>query len=302
MQVGTISAILELIVLSVPSGIYLAVRARRGHRREARALVGLAWPTSSGWVLAVGVFVIATALGYAASRGIAAIHPALLHPGATNPRAAHTGGGTAGLSVTTATPAGAGGYGAIIGSTLAEEMLFRGFLAGLLIARLGFARGNTVQAILFLAPHALLLIVSVAFWPLLPAQLVAGWLLGWLRLPQRVHRPRLDRPRRREHPRPHAPGPLTTCRNGSSTGTPVAPGQRRRARGSHPCLPHPPRGVLSRWRRGAQPDGPGGRVGGLLHGGAGPRALVRVGKAIMSRICGPVRGPVAGSSPRSWPT
>lgn len=62
-----------------------------------------------------------------------------------------------------------------------EEMLFRGFLAGLLIRRLGFAGGNAVQAILFLAPHALLLVVSVAFWPLLPAQLIAGWLPGWLR-------------------------------------------------------------------------------------------------------------------------
>jgi len=179
--VGIISAILELIVLSVPSGIYLAVRARAGRGRDARAVMGLRWPAPSGWVLAAAVFVIATGLGYAASRGIATMHPTLLHPGATNPRAGHAGGGTAGLSVTTAAPDGVGGYGAIVASTLAEEMLFRGFLAGLLIARLGFARGNTVQAILFLAPHALLLIISDAFWPLLPAQLIAGWLLGWLR-------------------------------------------------------------------------------------------------------------------------
>lgn len=181
MQVGIISAVLEFIVLSLPSGIYLAVQARPGRGSEARTLVALCWPAANGWILAVGVFVTATGLGYAASRGIAAIHPALLHPGAANPRAVHAGGGTTGLSVATATPTGVGGYGAIVLSTLAEEMLFRGFLAGLLIARLGFAWGNAVQAILFLAPHALLLIVSVAFWPLLPAQLIAGWLLGWLR-------------------------------------------------------------------------------------------------------------------------
>jgi len=120
--------------------------------------------------------VVSTGLGYAASRGVALLHPALLQHGAADP-----GGGTAGLSLTTATPVGAGGYGTIVLTTLAEEMLFRGFLAGLLIRRLGFAGGNAVQAILFLAPHALLLVVSVAFWPLLPAQLIAGWLLGWLR-------------------------------------------------------------------------------------------------------------------------
>lgn len=140
-------------MLSVPSGIYLAVRARPGRGRETRALVGLRWPTSNGWVLAAGVFVIATGLGYAASRGIAALHPALLHPGAATPRTVRAGGGTNGLSVTTATPIGVDGYGAIVLSTLAEEMLFRGFLAGLLIARLGFALGNLVQAILFLAPR-----------------------------------------------------------------------------------------------------------------------------------------------------
>jgi len=147
--------------------------------------VGLCWPTATGWILAVGVFVVATGLGYAASRGIAVIHPAPPHagdsnPGVSDPRGGHTGGG-AGLSVATGSPAGAGGYAAIVLTTLAEEMLFRGFLAGLLIRRLGFARGNTVQAVLFLAPHALLLVIGVAFWPLLPAQLIAGWLLGWLR-------------------------------------------------------------------------------------------------------------------------
>lgn len=183
---GIISAVLELIVLSVPSGIYLAMHARRGHMRQARGLLGLCRPISRGWALAVGVLVITTAAGYAASRGIAAIDPALLHPGAATPgpvtsHAGHTGRGSDGLSVTIAAPAGVDGYAAIVVTTLAEEMLFRGFLAGLLIRALGFARGNAVQAVLFLAPHALLLVVNVAFWPLLPAQLLAGWLLGWLR-------------------------------------------------------------------------------------------------------------------------
>jgi len=46
---------------------------------------------------------------------------------------------------------------------------------------LGFAVGNTIQALLFLAPHLLPLPVSVILWPILPLQLAAGFALGWLR-------------------------------------------------------------------------------------------------------------------------
>jgi len=64
---------------------------------------------------------------------------------------------------------------------LGEEILFRGFLGGWLVRRLGFAIGNTVQALVFLLPHLLLLLVSLNFWPIIAVQMVAGWLLGWLR-------------------------------------------------------------------------------------------------------------------------
>ncbi|NLE76526.1 MAG: CPBP family intramembrane metalloprotease [Chloroflexi bacterium] len=64
---------------------------------------------------------------------------------------------------------------------LGEEALFRGLLGGWLVRRLGFAVGNTVQTLVFLLPHLLLLLVSVGLWPLLAAQFLAGWLCGWLR-------------------------------------------------------------------------------------------------------------------------
>ncbi len=64
---------------------------------------------------------------------------------------------------------------------LAEEMFFRGFVAGLLFRRFGFRTGNIIQALIFLSPHLLLLLVSLRLWPLLPLQLIAGWVLGWLR-------------------------------------------------------------------------------------------------------------------------
>ena len=64
---------------------------------------------------------------------------------------------------------------------LGEEIFFRGFLGGWLVRRLGFAIGNTVQALVFLLPHLLLLLVSLNLWPIIAVQMVAGWLLGWLR-------------------------------------------------------------------------------------------------------------------------
>jgi membrane protease YdiL (CAAX protease family) len=64
---------------------------------------------------------------------------------------------------------------------LGEEIFFRGLLGGWLVRRWGFAVGNTVQALIFLLPHLLLLWVSLGLWPIILVQMLAGWLLGWLR-------------------------------------------------------------------------------------------------------------------------
>lgn len=168
------SAIAELVALSIPSGLYLAVRGWRGEARAARRTMGLIPGTSAGYALAIAVFAITLVLGYLSLRAIAALAQGHhLHPGRIT-----TGRG---LAVTVGSPAGPTGAASTVLTTAAEEVLFRGFLAGLLIERLGFATGNTVQAVLFLAPHALVLVVAPALWPILPTQLVAGWLLGWLR-------------------------------------------------------------------------------------------------------------------------
>ena len=66
-------------------------------------------------------------------------------------------------------------------TALGEEIFFRGFLGGLLFRRFGFAVGNAMQALLFLLPHLLLLLVSLTLWRLVVVQLLSGWLLGWLR-------------------------------------------------------------------------------------------------------------------------
>ena len=64
---------------------------------------------------------------------------------------------------------------------LGEEIFFRGLLGGWLNRRFAFVIGNTVQALIFLLPHLFLLLVSLDLWPILIAQLASGWLLGWLR-------------------------------------------------------------------------------------------------------------------------
>lgn len=169
-----ISAIAELIALGIPSGIYVAVRGRRGEGRAARRTMGLTRGTTGGYALAIAVFAIALVLSYLSVRGIAALaHGHDLPAGRTG-----TGGG---LTVTAGPRPGPAGDVSTVLTTAAEEVFFRGFLAGLLIERLGFATGNTIQALLFLAPHALLLAVAPVLWPVLPTQLLAGWLLGWLR-------------------------------------------------------------------------------------------------------------------------
>jgi membrane protease YdiL (CAAX protease family) len=50
-----------------------------------------------------------------------------------------------------------------------------------LVRRFGFAVGNILQAFIFILPHLFLLLVSLSLWPIVLVQLLAGWLLRWLR-------------------------------------------------------------------------------------------------------------------------
>ena len=159
------SAVFELILFSLPSLLYARrLRRRSGASRlEARKIVGLQPGRRTDYLLAV----VITPLGIALALLLLNLIPTqVLHGGSKNIAGA---------------PDTAGGYAAIIVLALAEEMLFRGFLAGLLFRRFGFTTGNAIQAAVFLAPHMLLLLVNTSLWPILPLQLTAGWVLGWLR-------------------------------------------------------------------------------------------------------------------------
>lgn len=159
-------SILELIIFTLPSACYLRVLRRRGcPPGQARAAVGWRAGDLPAYGLAVAVAVVLLPVTYLALRAIP--HGAFV-------TSDH-------LHVTYGRASNAAGYLAIALLAVAEEILFRGFVAGILFRRFGFAAGNAIQALIFLAPHLLLLLVSTALWPLLPVQLLAGWLLGALR-------------------------------------------------------------------------------------------------------------------------
>jgi uncharacterized protein len=159
---------LQLIVLSLPSLLYLAVRRRRGDGWPA-IFTNLGWTSGKGrdYLAALSVFFVLAALGRLATAFI----PADLLQ-ANSPYAGWT------LSA-----------GALLAAllreafhvALGEEILFRGLLGGWLMRKLGFARGNLLQALTFLLPHLFLLTWGTAVWPALAVQFIAGWLLGWLR-------------------------------------------------------------------------------------------------------------------------
>lgn len=65
-------------------------------------------------------------------------------------------------------------------TALGEEVFFRGLLGGWLMRRFGFWVGNSLQTLIFLLPHALILLVGAYLWPLLIFPLILGWLNGWL--------------------------------------------------------------------------------------------------------------------------
>lgn len=158
------SALFELVILSLPSMIYARKLERAGtSRAAARKVIGLRAGKAPTYLVAAVLIVPVTAVAVLL---LNVIPSSVLNGHSKN---------------VVAPPSTAGDYTAVVLLALAEEMFFRGFVAGVCFKRFGFRRGNVLQALVFLAPHLLLLLVSVALWPLLPLQLIAGLVLGWLR-------------------------------------------------------------------------------------------------------------------------
>jgi membrane protease YdiL (CAAX protease family) len=63
-----------------------------------------------------------------------------------------------------------------------EELLFRGLIAGSLSRHLPFIWANVVQALIFLLPHLLILLVMAEMWLVLPLVFRGALLFGWIRI------------------------------------------------------------------------------------------------------------------------
>ena len=162
----------QLVVLSIPSLVYAAVRRWRGENwNEVFRRIGWQGSRPVYFLWSLGVMVVAGGLGWLALQTV----PSEALQGPNVNISAYAGWKRNMTSFLLVWLREA------IYVALGEEVFFRGLLGGWLVRRLGFAIGNTIQALIFLLPHLLLLLVSLNFWPVIVVQMVAGWLLGWLR-------------------------------------------------------------------------------------------------------------------------
>lgn len=163
---------LQLIVFSIPSLIYVAVRRWRGEKwKDVFGKIGWQGSQPIYFLWSLGVIILVGGLGWLAFQAVPS--EVLQDP---NINISDYTGWTLSVSSFLLVWLREAIY-----IALGEEIFFRGFLGGWLVRRLGFAIGNIIQALVFLLPHLLLLLVSKSLWPILIVQLIAGWLFGWLR-------------------------------------------------------------------------------------------------------------------------
>ncbi|AWH91129.1 CPBP family intramembrane glutamic endopeptidase [Dietzia lutea] len=154
----------EFVLFSGPAVVYVIVRSRGRDPSAATALdrIGASRgaPSDYGWALVLLAPLLAASWLAIALAPVGVVDD----PGVTIARVTSTG--------------------AVVGVALravGEEVFFRGLLGGVLVRRLGFARGNLLQAAAFVVPHLALLLIDAGMWPIVVIQFAAGYALGWLR-------------------------------------------------------------------------------------------------------------------------
>jgi membrane protease YdiL (CAAX protease family) len=70
----------------------------------------------------------------------------------------------------------------VVKTGFSEELLFRGLIAGSLSRRLPLVWANLLQALIFLAPHLLILLVMPEMWWVMPIVFVGALFVGWVRI------------------------------------------------------------------------------------------------------------------------
>jgi uncharacterized protein len=167
---------LSIFLWALPSLITLAVlRSRKHSWKEIFTLLG--WCLSSFRYYLFGVILALVIAGLLALTFWLFARDLLLHPAPGTMQAAYVHLALSPVTILFIFVSEA------IFSTLGEEIFFRGLLGAWLTKLCGFFAGNSIQALLFLFPHLLLiLLASPRYWFVLPFDFLAGWALGWLRL------------------------------------------------------------------------------------------------------------------------
>lgn len=168
-----LSALLNLVVLAgLPFlGYWLYHRLR--HKRRFAEIVeraGLRVGETRYLYYSAAIAVVCVGLLLAWQPPLASL------TGPTSPQRSFVGLGWSGQSISLALLYG------MVKTGFAEEFLFRGLIAGSLARRMPLWAANLLQALIFLAPHGLVLVSRPELWVVLPAVFAGGLLSGWLRI------------------------------------------------------------------------------------------------------------------------
>ena len=164
---SAISAFVQLGLFLVIPFAWWAFTARRSV--GFASWIGLRWPTWDGRRARLGVAILAWVVIGAASTAL------LQSLSGDVPAARFAGRGLGGLVPVLLF--------AIVQTSLAEELFFRGFLGKRVIARWGFAPGNAAQAIAFGILHVAMFASFANPIRLLAIGILtgaSGWIVGWL--------------------------------------------------------------------------------------------------------------------------
>ncbi len=168
-----ISALLNLVVLAGLPFLGYFIYQKLRHKRPAAEIARRAG-LQLGDVHYIGYSLIAAM----ATVAVLLIWPPPLEPflRAGSPQQAFMGLGLSGPAIVMALLYG------VVKTGFSEELLFRGLIAGSLSRRLPNHWANLVQALIFLLPHLLVLLIMPEMWMVVPLVFMAALFAGWLRI------------------------------------------------------------------------------------------------------------------------
>jgi uncharacterized protein len=169
-RMGLLQALQNMLWMVVPAAVYaLVVRVRWSLRpSEIAARLGLTSGTRRSYLIAMAFTFALVPVVIWVSRWTSTFEGSMLAPYVGAPPSSENLGRIF-------------NYG-VLATGLPEELLFRGLIAGALFRHLRFWSANVLQAVIFLLPHLLILLVAPALWPLaIVLPLALGLVAGWLR-------------------------------------------------------------------------------------------------------------------------